>query len=85
MPEEFYRILHIVGAFMLVAYTFRAFAAPDPATRKANLALGGFFSLCVLVGGFGLKARVGMADWPVWLIGKIVCWLLLSGPPARRC
>ena len=78
MNPTFYYILHVAGAFLLTAYTYKAFAAPDPARRRAILIITGLSSLAVLVGGFGLLARLDLKliGWPLI---KLVCWLALSG------
>ena len=79
MSEEFYRVLHVVSVILLTAFTFQAFAAPAEARRRTMM-YSGIASLLVLVGGFGLLARLGMdmASLPAWLYAKIACWLVLS-------
>lgn len=79
MSANVYYVLHVLSIVLLTAYTFVAFADPDPRKRKASMMMTGIFTVLVLVGGFGLKARLGMQDWPGWLIVKIVIWLVLSG------
>lgn len=76
MSPTFYHILHVVSVLVLTGYTFYAFAAP-PETRKPVLIVTGLASLLVLVGGFGLQAKLAVG-WPGWLIVKIGCWLGLS-------
>ncbi len=76
MSPTFYHILHLVSLFVLAGYTFYAFAAP-PETRKRVMMITGIASLLVLVGGFGLQAKLAVG-WPGWLIVKLVCWLGLS-------
>ncbi|QDV06363.1 hypothetical protein Poly30_18720 [Planctomycetes bacterium Poly30] len=78
MSASIYYILHVVSGFLLTALTFGAFAAPTPETRKRTMAFTGIFSLVMLVGGFGLLARLGYSAAAPWVIIKIVCWLGLS-------
>ena len=79
MSATTYYILHVLGIVFLTAFTFSAFANPDPKKRKSAMMMTGIFSFVVLLGGFGLKAKVPVLDWPGWLIVKIVLWLALSG------
>ena len=72
-----YQIGHVLGVMLLVATTFAAFASPDPARRRQSLIASGVLSLIVLTGGMGLLARLGYG-WPVWVFGKLACWLVLS-------
>lgn len=74
---QLYQFLHVAGAFLLVGITFKVFAKPDPATRKTNLMLAGIFALVMLVGGFGLQARLNY-EWFNWLLVKVACWVVLS-------
>jgi len=76
MSPSIYYILHVTSILALTGYTFYAFAAPE-STRKRVMMITGIFSLLALVGGFGLKAKLGHG-WPGWLIVKIVCWFALS-------
>lgn len=76
MSPIFYYVLHVISVLVLTAYTFYAFAAPAE-TRKRVMMITGIASLLVLVGGFGLQAKLGYG-FPGWLIVKMVCWLGLS-------
>ena len=78
MSPTTYYILHVISGFLLTALTFGAFAAPTPETRKRTLAFTGILSLVMLVGGFGLMAKMHYA-WEPWVFIKVGCWLLLSG------
>lgn len=75
---SFYYILHVLSGFLLTALTFAAFAAPTPESRKRNLRLTGILALVMLIGGFGLMARL-QYQWAPWVFIKIGCWLILSG------
>jgi uncharacterized membrane protein SirB2 len=59
-------------------------------TRPLVGTIHGLGSLLILVGGFGMLARMGFqhtGGFPGWLIGKMVIWLVLSAialMPYRR-
>ncbi len=78
MNPIYYSFLHVASGFLLVALTFAAFANPAPEARKRTLMLTGILSLIMLVGGFGLVAKVLGGAWPHWVLVKIACWLGLS-------
>lgn len=88
--REFYEILHIIG----IALTMSAFgaiamhAAEGGAKRAARfyrpvMWAHGVGLTLILVGGFGMLARIGMpgglSAFPLWLWGKITVWLVLGG------
>lgn len=85
MPYELYRLIHFAGIFLtflaLGGLTLRAITGGGdaPLARKIALASHGFGLLLVLLGGFGMLARlgphVGMGPW-VWL--KLVLWLVFG-------
>ena len=62
LSPAFYYILHVVSILVLTGYTFYAFAAA-PETRKKVMIITGVASLLVLVGGFGLQAKLAVG-WP---------------------
>ena len=76
MSPLFYSILHVISVLVLFGYTFYAFAAPAE-TRKKVMIITGIASLFVLIGGFGLQAKLSVG-WPGWFVVKMVCWLALS-------
>lgn len=81
MDPLFYSVAHVVAAFVLVAFTFQAFIAPQAEHRKRLMMYTGIASLVMVVGGFGLQAKLH-TGFPPWLIVKIACWFgltLLSG------
>ena len=69
-----YYFLHIVGVLVLTAFTFQAFAAPKPESRRMTMMVTGIASLVVLVAGFGLLAKLG-TGFPGWVVLKLVAWL----------
>lgn len=77
MDPAYYSILHVASAMLLVGVTFQAFAAPTPERRKMSLMFSGILSIIMLIGGFGLLAKLHLG-FPVWIIIKLLCWLGLS-------
>lgn len=84
LPYGFYKIVHILGiALSLVALGGLAVHAlnggqkAENAARKLLIAMHGAGTLFVLVGGFGLLARIGFAHgsgFPLWLWVKLGVW-----------
>ena len=77
MDPQYYSILHVGSAMLLIAATFQAFAAPTPDHKRKVMMATGILSLVMLVAGFGLQAKYH-TGFPLWLIIKIVCWLGLA-------
>lgn len=77
MDPLVYQVLHLSAGFLLTAYTFQAFAAPDPLKKGRVMMMSGIMSLIMVVAGFGLisKLEIGLEPW-VWI--KVGCWLVLS-------
>lgn len=88
MPYELYRILHFVGIFLLfVALGGVCLHAANGGTRASSTARGlvaathGIGLFFILLAGFGLLARLGIAHglaWPGWVWTKFGIWLLLG-------
>ncbi len=96
-PRDFYEILHIIGiAFLFVSIGGVATHAANggnkatTATRPLIGSIHGLGALLVLVGGFGMLARMGFmhgTNFPGWLWVKIIVWVILSAVvlmPYRR-
>lgn len=84
MNYETYRIIHFIGLFTL----FFAFGSlfTSEKTTKAQAAAHGVGLLLMLLGGFGMQAKLKDAytvvygsSFPTWLILKFVIWALLGG------
>ncbi|MCB1042941.1 MAG: hypothetical protein KDC35_08375 [Acidobacteria bacterium] len=81
-----YKLIHFVGLFtVLMAFGgllshLRNGGSKENPSRKAFAMSHGIGLLLMLVGGFGLLARMGI-HWPLpgWVFGKIVIWLVLAG------
>ncbi|MCA0377477.1 MAG: hypothetical protein LCH84_17680 [Gemmatimonadetes bacterium] len=88
-PRDFYEILHIIGiAFVFAAIGGVAIHAANGGdraasqTRKLVTAVHGTGMLLILVGGFGMLARIGFAhgtNFPGWLWAKLAIWLVFGG------
>jgi uncharacterized membrane protein SirB2 len=87
-PRDFYEILHIIGIAMLflatggvAVHAANGGSKTGSSTRRLVGSVHGVGALLILVGGFGMLARMGFqhgAAFPGWLIGKLVIWLVLS-------
>lgn len=93
----FYKVVHLVGiAILVVALAGFAMHAATGGTRAENPArrllavLHGLGAFLVLLGGFGLLARLGVqhgSGFPGWIWTKLGVWVLLAGAivlPYRR-
>lgn len=95
--HAFYNVVHIVGIVLVMsALGAVAIHALNGGTRQANAARGlvaalhGTGILLILVGGFGMLARLGFlhgSNFPVWLWVKLAVWVtaaVLLYIPYRR-
>ncbi len=87
MPLPFYTVLHVTGVILLFfgtgALVMLALldAAEDQkkAAKKLGSIVHGFGLLCLLVGGFGLLARLGIKwPWPAWTFVKVGLWFFFG-------
>lgn len=87
MPYEVYKTLHILGLLLtftsLGALAFQGLAGGGPAGGhvRRRIALGhGVGLFLVLLGGFGMMARIGIGGfpWPAWLLVKMAIWVLVA-------
>jgi hypothetical protein len=76
MSANVYHLIHVGGVILFAAFLFQAFSAAA-AGKKGGGMLTGVLSLVVLVGGFGLLAKLDLG-FPTWVIVKLVCWLGLA-------
>ncbi|MBV2169362.1 MAG: hypothetical protein KUL82_11715 [Bdellovibrio sp.] len=85
MSYEFYKVLHLLG-LMLLFFGFGGLlvAAYSKAELKKAARIMGFIThglglLFILVSGFGMAARLGLAaGLPGWVHAKIAIWVLLG-------
>ena len=81
MPYEFYKVLHLTGIFLLISGLVAAYTTTwsghtlSGKIRTFAFSMHGFGLLLVLVSGFGLLARLGLAQgMPVWAYVKLGVW-----------
>ena len=85
MSTEFYRIVHILGIILLFlalgGLLFPAFnnITLDKKTKKPWAIMHGISLIVILIGGFGLLARLGIqGSFPLWVWFKLIIWSYFS-------
>ncbi len=85
MSYEFYKVLHLIGVFMILtsvsALTLHVIGGGTKLNtpfRKGLMAIHGTGILITLVAGFGLLARLGLMNMPGWVIVKLLIWLYFA-------
>jgi uncharacterized membrane protein SirB2 len=88
MPYTTYKLIHFFGIFLLIAAlaassmnAMRGGNRSDWPWRKALGASHGIAAFLILLGGFGMLARIGVmhdAGLPGWVVAKLVIWLALA-------
>jgi hypothetical protein len=85
MSYELYKLIHFAGIFLtflsLGGLTLRALSGGGdaPLARKVALASHGSGLLLVLVGGFGMLARLGaQGGFGTWVWIKLSVWVVLG-------
>lgn len=90
IPYAAYKVVHITGILLLFgglgATAWYWARKPDREETKGErrflYAIHGVAMFIVLLGGFGLLARLGIkhgSGWPTWAYAKVVVWILLGG------
>lgn len=85
-----YKVIHIFGILLLIFslgglclyFIFNGGTREPDQGRKLVAITHGIGLLIVLVGGFGLLARLGISpgsNWPIWVWLKFGVWILLGG------
>ncbi len=87
-PRDFYEIVHLIGIALLFAaiggvavHAANGGTRANSDTRKLVSSVHGAGALLILVGGFGMLARMGFqhgSNFPGWLWVKIIIWIVLS-------
>jgi hypothetical protein len=83
----FYKVLHIFGVILMFAalgaLVYRALSGDtNEGGRKLAGMSHGIALVLILITGFGALAKLGFggdSGFPLWLIGKLVLWLLFGG------
>jgi hypothetical protein len=87
MPYEIYKLAHLLGIFVLLItlvlpfmHFVRSGTRTDFPNRRTLVLTHGAASFLVLLGGFGMLARLGIVHdgLPDWILLKLAIWLLLS-------
>ena len=101
MPYAVYKLIHLFGIFTVVAalaatcmHASSGGTRADNPYRRALGAAHGIATFLILLGGFGMLARLGIVQGglPRWIYIKLAIWLLLGaamllpyrGKPAAR-
>lgn len=84
MSPTFYKLLHLTGVLMVfLAYggliVRSMLQSEDRLIRKLGAITSGVGLLLILIGGFGLLAKVYDNAFDTWVILKIVIWVILGG------
>lgn len=86
-PRDAYEIVHLIGIAMLfiaiggvAVHAANGGTKANTRTRGLVAAIFGTGSFLILLGGFGMMARLGLVRGmpPGWLIVKMLIWLVLS-------
>lgn len=79
-----YKVIHMIGVFMvflslggLMVFSAVSTAKKHP-WRKMSAMTHGIGMLFLLVGGFGVLARLGMHSLPTWVVIKLLIWVLFG-------
>ena len=85
MPYETYKLMHVVGLLLLflgMGGQLLGAGSERGQAPKATAILHAVGLLAMLVGGFGMMARLGVQwPWPGWLITKLGVWLTIGALP----
>ena len=89
VPATIYRVVHFLGLFLLfggLGALCALFAAGKPPTGQLYKLIYRTFGVgmfLVLLGGFGLLARLLTADgdWALWIWVKLAIWIALGLMP----
>jgi hypothetical protein len=86
IPIPVYKNIHFIGIFMvLMALGGLLLHAINGGTRahawrKPIAITHGVGLFLILLGGFGMLARLGIFwSWPGWVAGKVAIWVILGG------
>lgn len=88
MPYIVYRLIHFLGIFTLLIalaaagmHVLRGGTRRDNPFRRGIAIAHGSAAFLVLLGGFGMLARLGVAHGglPPWIYLKLIIWAVLTG------
>lgn len=84
IPYEIYKVIHIAGVFFLLfsLSTYLVITNTDTVKfKRIASVMHGISMFIVLIGGFGLLARLGIIhgiDWPAWVWIKLIIWVTMG-------
>jgi hypothetical protein len=88
MPYAIYKLIHFLGIFTLLGalvaaamHVLRGGTRADDPYRRRLLAAHGIAAFLVLLGGFGMLARMGVmhGTLPGWVLLKLALWVVIAG------
>ncbi|MBD65008.1 MAG: hypothetical protein CME62_07360 [Halobacteriovoraceae bacterium] len=73
-----YKIIHVVS--IVLFFSIYGMAASRGSVKKIETIVTGILLVLILVGGFGLMARLGIphGDWPLWIKAKFAIWFIIG-------
>jgi hypothetical protein len=85
IPQLVYKNIHLVGIFMVILavggvllHRITGGSQHHP-WRKPVAITHGVGMILILVGGFGMLARLGIPwPWPGWVIVKVMIWIIFG-------
>jgi hypothetical protein len=87
VPYPVYKLIHFLGLVMVIGalvsaamHVLRGGTRADDPYRKWVMVAHGVGAFLIVLGGFGLLARIGVmhGGFPNWVRLKLVIWLLLA-------
>ena len=87
MPYPIYKLIHFLGIFVLLTtlavpavHLLRGGTRADLPRRRLLAITHGVASFLILLGGFGMLARLGVVQGglPGWILVKLAIWVALS-------
>lgn len=86
MSHSFYNLVHLLGIFLLITglagmsiHAANGGTRQRSMTRRFTAILHGLGAFLILLGGFGMLARLGITSGlPGWIWAKLFIWILLG-------
>ncbi len=86
IDHSVYKLLHLIGIIMtfvslggVMLYVNNGGTKEENILRKPVAITHGIGVLLILLGGFGMLARLGLSVLSGWVIIKLVIWIVLGG------
>lgn len=83
---QIYKMIHLAGLALLmmglagILFAFAMQSAVPPKLKALGFATHGIGMFLMLLGGFGMLARLGLVQGlPGWIYAKLAIWLILGG------